>query len=307
MAHELALFAEAMQRNGNGNGNGNGQINRQVGAQALRQVVDVLRSNGYGNGDIQGMLPDIIRGAAGGVQMPGSGSACDVTQMQQTQDAFSSLGQRQGAEWGPWPNGKCPTNVYAFLAWMMAGSCTFNNFGKTSSTALISNTRTLPDARFDFEVFPGQADIGIPFPQEWSGEAAFHQVYRVKVDIEVRPITLVNFTLEELQRRLFADLTLRVIQFGTDDPVTTAVNFGQAQDAQASAFVPSMGGYFFPRNAKFVPWMWEPSIQAYDLSGVAPGVVGEDEYAVTATFRTYWELMKGFNATLFAGGEAPAY
>jgi len=290
-AHSLALFADAAQKNGNGNGG----INRQAVSNALRQVIDVARSNGYSDSDLAGMLPELKSAIASN-----GGGSCDVS-AQMNQAAFVQAGQLQGAAWGPWPNGKCPINAAAFITWMMKASCTFNNFGKVSSSALISNTRKLPDPKYGFDVFPGQADIGIPFPDEWSGEGAYHQIYRVKVDIEVKPIDLVNFTLEELQRRLFADLTLRVIQFGTDDPYTTAVNFGQAQDAQASQFVPAMGGYFFPRDAKFVPWFSQPSIQAYDLSGKAPGVDGEDEYEVTATFRSYWELMPGFDSTLFAG------
>jgi hypothetical protein len=266
------------------------RVNRQTVANGLRRIIDAARANGITDAEIAGYMPDVVNGN-GACAVPGRGTT--IVTGQKLQDAL----QQQGAPWGveceSEKQGPCPTDLDRYLAWVMRASCTYNQFGCTSSSPLTTNTITVPDPGGSFNVAPGNAllggnSLGIPFPDEWSGEGAYHGIWRVKVSLEVRPIQLTNFTIEELTQLLFETFTFRVIQFGTDDPFTTAVNFGEVADAQGSIFVPSAGGFFFPEGNEFVPWIYDPSQQAYDFSGTLPGVQGQDQYTVTARVCSYW-------------------
>ncbi len=208
---------------------------------------------------------------------------CTIVRGQKLQDAL----QQQGIPWGP-KLGACPADLARWLCWLMKSTCSYNKFGKVGSTPLTTNLLALPDPDFGFNIGPFQAALGIFFPPEWSGEGAFHGIYRVKISIDVN-VTLGALDPNDIAEALFENLTFRIIQTGTEDPFQVALNFGEPSDARDSALVPSAGGYWLPEGMEFVPFALNPAQQGYDFQGQAPGVIGTDAFTVQCRIRSYWK------------------
>lgn len=210
-------------------------------------------------------------------------AACTIVRGQKLQDAL----QQQAVPWDP-RLGACPVDLDRFLCWLMRSTCSFNKFGKVGSTPLVTNLLTLPDPDFGFNIGPFRAALGVFFPPEWSAEGAYHGIFRVKIAIDV--IILAGaLNANDVSDALFEALTFRIIQTGTEDPFTVALNFGEPSDARDSQLVPAAGGYFLPEGMEFVPWFANPAQQGYDFQGVAPGTIGVDSYTVQCRIRSYWK------------------
>ena len=252
------------------------RVNPQTIATAIRQVVNQGRQSGLSDGQIANGLQEHCG------DLFGPNGSCNIVTGQKLQDAL----QQQAVPWLP-KTDSCPIDLDRFIAWLMRSSCSYNTFGKVASAPLITNTIDLPDPVFGYNISPFAQSLGVFFPNVWSGEGFYHGIYRVKISFEVR-IQQSQFTAAEIINSLFESFTFRIIQLGSDDPFTVALNFGEPADARESVFVPSAGGYFLPEGGEFVPWVFQPDIQGYDLTGVAPGEDPTDQYSITARIRTYW-------------------
>jgi hypothetical protein len=91
----------------------------------------------------------------------------------------------------------------------------------------------------------------------------------------------------DIERNLFDSLEFRIIQVGSQDNFHTALNFGDAQDAERSTDTPSQGGFYLCLGEEFVFGNY-PEMFSFDFEGQAPGVVGTDEYSVQARISCYF-------------------
>lgn len=255
-------------------------------SQQMRILVDTARRNGYSDDEIMQELPDLYGAGSGG-------SSCQPTGLH-----LQSALQQQDVPWSP-VVGACPQFLDIFLAWLMAGSCSYNKFGMVGSTSLNTNILTLPDPQFQFDVGPAAAALGVFFPEEWSAEAAYSGIHRVKIAIQVR-VLQGGLDPNDLANDLFNTFAFNIIQRGTNTPFVVAFDFGEASDARDSVFVPSAGGYFMAADAPFVPWAFKPELQGFSFEGEAPGIVGTDVYAVQVRLRAYfkrlWQKIPGLPA-----------
>lgn len=184
--------------------------------------------------------------------------------------------------------GDCPDNLSRYLCWMFKGLCSFNKFGAIGHVKLITNLITLPDPDFEFDVGAENAQsLGVFFPRDWVSEAAFKGIFRVKVSFQVRIIEG-NYTPEQIENACFNSFEFRILQVASQDNFHTALNFGDAQDAERSTDTPSQGGYWLCKGDEFVPYVFAPEVFTYDFEGQCPGAVGEDSYELTAFISTYF-------------------
>lgn len=193
--------------------------------------------------------------------------------------------------WAP-KAGACPDDVGRWLCWLFKSYCSYNRFGAIGNTKLLTNAVTLPDAETNFDLGPDQLEelMGAPFPVEWKGEAVYHGISRIKVSFNITDIVggAGTLTFDQIETGLFNNLDFRILQSGTDDQYTVALDMGDAQDAQSSAFVPSQGGFYLPCGTEFVPFGIAPELQSFDFRGTAPGSVGTDEYTLSATVSVFF-------------------
>lgn len=193
--------------------------------------------------------------------------------------------------WGP-ELGACPENLAKLLCFIYKASCSYNKFAKLGTVKLRTDAASLPDpnANIGFSIGPGQDEqlLGIQFPVEWTGEAMFHGIFRVKVSFNVSNISDGGLTFAQIRDGLFENLDFRVIQSGTEDDYDVAISFGDAHDAQNSDLAPSLGGFYLPCGMEFIPFIWRVELQSFDFRGIAPGGAG-DTYDVAATISAYFK------------------
>lgn len=221
----------------------------------------------------QNMLPVAYKG------QPHAGGGCGVMPISNSGPVFM--------KWHP-ELGDCPTNLSRFLCWMFKGLCSFNKFGAIGHVKLLTNALDLPDPDFAFDIGPDNAaSLGVFMPRDWVSEAAMKGIFRVKVSFQVL-VTEGALTAAEIERQLFDSLEFRILQIGSQDNFHTALNFGDAQDAERSTDTPSQGGYWLCKGDEFVPYIFAPEVFTYDFEGQAPGVVGTNVYTVTALVSSYF-------------------
>jgi hypothetical protein len=257
---------------------------------SLSQAI-ALSDNGNGNAEdrvrkLYGQLADLAQ--RNGVNMDRiatNGGACGVPNSVMA----GAIVPGQYVAWSP-SLGACPNDMDRILCWWHKSLCSFNKFGQIGSVALRTNVLNLPHPVTQFAIGPeGAAQaLGVFFPRDWSAESAFHGLYRFKVSFTVN-ILEGGLTPEAVARQLFDDLEFKIIQVGTQDNLHTALNIGQAQDAERSTDAPPLGGFYLPAGREFVPYFTTPEIFAFDFRGIAPGTVGVDAYSVSAKIQTYWK------------------
>lgn len=269
MENGLQLYDLANQPTSNPTASSASTPDASVITLGLRRLVDEGRKLGMSDNQLRAAFPDLLTTQT--VCMPGT----DASAHPPVTPASSA-------------------DIERLLKWIGRSLETNSQLGKPSKTPLILNPVKLPHPRFGFKLSPEQASFGAHFPAEWASELVGHGIWKVKVSLEVRPIKLKTLNLEQVKRRLYERLVLSVIHFSTSErtPFSIDVEFGEVSDAQGCACVPSThtesAGYYFPQNTKeFVPWAFDPSEQAYDLSGLAPGNEDEDEYELSGTIRSY--------------------
>lgn len=179
-----------------------------------------------------------------------------------------------------------PGDVAQWACWYIKGMRRSPTTGKLTSVALVTPEVVLPVAgsfKVGPDLFPSQA-FGKFFPAEWASEAVGRGIYRIKVDFTARKIAGALPTPDIIESA--KQLETRILQIGTEDRWTVALNLGDAQDAAKSTISPSEGGFWLPEGEEFIPW--NPTLFAYDFAGEMIGGAG-DQYAIRATIRSYFK------------------
>lgn len=188
----------------------------------------------------------------------------------------------------PWA---CPNEYEKLICWWLRGLCSWNKFGKLGHVKLETNLLTLPDADEGFDVGPNlfPNTLGVFAPRDWVAEAVFRGLYRVKVSFQVNVLEG-DLQAADIERNLFDTFEFRLLQVGSQDNFHTALNFGDAQDAERSTDTPSQGGFWLCRGEEFVFGLY-PEMYSFDFEGQAPGVVGTDSYTLQARIGCYFKIV----------------
>ena len=178
-----------------------------------------------------------------------------------------------------------PSDAARYLCWLFKGIRRSPQTGKLSSVALTTPEVILPVAgsfQIGPDLTPAQA-LGKFMPSEWETEAIGRGIYRIKVDFLVRKIAgaLSDAAIKESAQ----NLEFRIIQIGTEDRWSVALNVGDAQDASKSALEPALGGFWLPDGEEFNPY--NPTTFAFDFAGTMIGGAG-DQYGVRAVIRSFF-------------------
>lgn len=178
-----------------------------------------------------------------------------------------------------------PSDAARYVCWLMKGIRRSPQTGRLTSVALTTPEVLLPVAgsfQVGPDLTPPQA-LGKFMPSEWDTEAIGRGIYRIKVDFLVRKIA--GGLSDQAIKESAQNLEFRIIQIGTEDRWSVALNVGDAQDASKSALEPALGGFWLPDGEEFIPY--NPTTFAFDFAGTMVGGPG-DQYGVRAVIRSFF-------------------
>jgi hypothetical protein len=149
---------------------------------------------------------------------------------------------------------------------------------------ITANTIELPGPNALFNI-----DLKAPFLKKW--RKTKYGIFRIKVIFQVivelgllKPKTIAQYAHENLDLSITQKEKV-ILLLGTSQDAALCGS-GHTEFIPRTPKGSGMGGFFLP-----TPFFISPN-QGFNLKGAMLGTIGEDQYLLTAMFRTFWREAK---------------